>query len=230
MKEYTYLLILIFTVFICFIASFDKRIKFYLEFKSFIKAAIVVAIPFILWDIWFTAKGVWWFDYSYTLGISILGLPLEEWMFFLFIPFSCVFTFYCFDKFFDLKWADSFNNIIAFITIIVCSLVALLHYDKIYTLVTALVTLSTIIYLHFIAKAPWIGRASLIFTVLMLGFFPVNGVLTGTGIDSPIVNYNPNDFLQIRILTIPIEDAVYGYSQFLLGLYFFKKFQKTKKL
>ena len=121
MKEYTYLLILIFTVFICFIASFDKRIKFYLEFKSFIKAAIVVAIPFILWDIWFTAKGVWWFDYSYTLGISILGLPLEEWMFFLFIPFSCVFTFYCFDKFFDLKWADSFNNIIAFITIIVCS-------------------------------------------------------------------------------------------------------------
>lgn len=40
-----------------------------------------------------------------------------------------------------------------------------------------------------------------------------------------IVNYNPGDFLGIRMLTIPIEDAVYGYTQFLLGLYFFKKFQ-----
>ena len=64
----------------------------------------------------------------------------------------------------------------------------------------------------------------------MLGFLPVNGILTGTGLDSPIVNYNPNEFLGIRILTIPIEDAVYGYTQFLLVLYFFKEFQKSKKL
>jgi len=49
-----------------------------------------------------------------------------------------------------------------------------------------------------------------------------------TGLKSPIVNYNPGDFLGIRIGTIPIEDAVYGYSQFLLGLYFFKKFKHTQ--
>lgn len=62
----------------------------------------------------------------------------------------------------------------------------------------------------------------------MLGFFPVNGVLTGFGLESPIVNYNPGDFLGIRMITIPIEDAVYGYSQFLLVLYFFKLFSKDK--
>ncbi len=59
----------------------------------------------------------------------------------------------------------------------------------------------------------------------MLGFFPVNGILTGTGLESPIVNYNPDDFLGIRMGTIPIEDAVYGYTQFLLVLYFFKQFK-----
>lgn len=103
---------------------------------------------------------------------------------------------------------------------------ALLHYDKIYTLITAIATLTTLIYLHFIVRAEWIGKASLVFTVLMLGFLPVNGVLTGTGLESPIVNYNPRDFLGVRILTIPIEDAVYGYTQFLLVLYFFKLFKK----
>lgn len=228
--EYTYILILFFTVIICFIASFDKRIRFDHYFGSFLLAAVIVAIPFIAWDIWFTAHGVWWFDTKYTIGLVIAGLPLEEWLFFICIPFSCIFTYYCIDKFFNLNWLQGFNNIIVFITVIVCSLIGLLHHDKIYTLVTAIATVGTVIYLHFIARVDWIGKASLVFTILMLGFFPVNGVLTGTGIESPIVNYNSDDFLGIRLLTIPIEDAVYGFTQFLLVLYFFKKFAAKKTL
>jgi len=226
MITFTYSLILFFTIIVCFIASFDKRLQFNHHFVAFIKASIIVAIPFIAWDIWFTEKGVWWFNKNYTLGIIIAGLPLEEWLFFICIPFSCVFTYFCIDKFYKLKWLIGFNNLITFITIIICSVVALLHHDKIYTLVTSLITIATLIYLHFIARVNWISKASLVFTLLMLGFFPVNGMLTGTGLESPIVNYNPANFLGIRILTIPIEDAVYGYSQFLLNLYFFKLFSK----
>lgn len=228
MIAYTYLLILFFTVIICFIASFDSRIRFDRYFGAYLKSAFLVAIPFISWDVWFTAKGVWWFNTDYTLGIVIAGLPLEEWLFFIFIPFSCIFTYFCFDKFFKLGWLSSFNNLIVFVSLIVCMVIALLHYDKIYTLVTAITTSATLIYLHFIARADWIGKASLVFTILLLGFFPVNGVLTGTALEMPIVNYNSGDFLGIRILTIPIEDAVYGYTQFLLVLYFFKKFKHTR--
>lgn len=228
MTVYTYSLILFFTVIICFVASFDKRLLFNRHFGAFIKAAVLVAIPFIAWDVWFTAKGVWWFNTDYTLGVVIAGLPLEEWLFFICIPFSCVFTYYCLDKFYKMEWLSGFNNLIVFVTVIVCSVVALLHYDKIYTLVTAIATILTLIYLHFIVRAKWIGKASFVFTVLMLGFFPVNGVLTGFGLESPIVNYNPNNFLGIRMITIPIEDAVYGYTQFLLVLYFFKLFSKNK--
>lgn len=226
MKAYTYSAILFFTVIICFIASYDKRIYFNRHFGEFLKSAIIVAIPFIAWDIWFTAKGVWWFNTDYTLGIVLAGLPIEEWLFFICIPFSCIFTYFCFEKFFRLGWLSGFNNLIVFISVVICSVMALLHYDKIYTLITAIATLTTLIYLHFIVRAEWIGKASLVFTVLMLGFLPVNGVLTGTGLESPIVNYNPRDFLGVRILTIPIEDAVYGYTQFLLVLYFFKLFKK----
>lgn len=225
MMTYTYALILFFTIIICFIASFDKRIQFNLQFGSFLKAAILVAIPFIAWDIWFTAHGVWWFNTNYTLGFVIGGLPIEEWLFFICIPFSCVFTYFCFDKFFKLDWLSSFNNLIVFFSLIVCSIVALLYYDRIYTLLTAVITLVVLFYLHFVRRVDWIGKASFVFTILMLGFFPVNGILTGTGLESPIVNYNPDDFLGIRMGTIPIEDAVYGYTQFLLVLYFFKQFK-----
>lgn len=225
MMVYTYSLVLLFTVIICFIASFDRRLLFNRHFGAFLKSAILVAIPFIFWDVWFTAKGVWWFNTDYTLGIVLAGLPIEEWLFFICIPFSCVFTYFCFDKFFGLEWLSGFNNLIVFVSVIICSVIALLHFDKIYTLVTAIAAITTLIYLHFVARADWIGKASLVFTILMLGFFPVNGVLTGTGLETPIVNYNPGDFLGIRILTIPIEDTVYGYTQFLLVLYFFKHFK-----
>jgi len=225
MMPYTYLLILFFTIIICFIASFDKRIQFNRYFSAFLKAALLASTPFIAWDVWFTAKSVWWFNTDYTIGLLIAGLPLEEWLFFICIPFSCVFTYYCFDKFFKLDWLSAFNNSIVFVSSIACTLIALLHYDKIYTLLTALATLLTLVYLHFIKRVDWIAKASLVFSILMLGFFPVNGVLTGTGLASPIVNYNPADFLGIRLWTIPIEDAVYGYTQFLLVLYFFLHFK-----
>ncbi|PKB14982.1 lycopene cyclase domain-containing protein [Flavobacterium sp. 5] len=228
MKPYTYFLILLFTVFVCFIASFDKRIEFHKHFGAFIKSAILVAIPYILWDVWFTIHGIWWFNFDYTSGIVIAGLPIEEMLFFICIPFSCVFTYFCFDTFFKLDWLSGFNNIIVFLSIIVCSLIALLHPEKTYTFVTAIATIIILIYLHFIVRATWISQASFVYLILMLGFFPVNGILTGSGLESPIVNYNPDEFLGIRMLTIPVEDAVYGYSQFLWVIYFFKLFQKRE--
>jgi len=227
MEQYTYLLVNFFTIIICFIFSFDKRLKFNTYFEAYLKAAVIVGIPFILWDVWFTMHGVWWFNDRYLVGLRLAGLPIEEILFFLCIPFSCTFTYYCFNKFFNLKWANAWNNIIVLLTTIVCVVVCLLHHDKVYTLVTGVVTTATVLYLHFVSKQEFIGQASLLYTVLMLGFFPVNGVLTGTGLEEAIVNYNSHEFLGIRMGTIPVEDAVYGYTQFLWIIYFFTKFAKN---
>lgn len=229
MMPYTYILINFFTIIICFIASFDRRIQFNRFFGKFLLSSTIVAIPFIIWDIWFTSKGVWWFDLNYTLGFKIAGLPLEEWLFFYCIPFACVFTYYCIEKFYRPDWASAFNNLIVFTSFIILGVVGFLYYGRIYTLLTVIVTLLTLFYLHFIAQKEWIGKASLVYLILMPGFFAVNGILTGSFIPSPVVNYNPDDFLGIRMGTIPVEDAVYGYSQFLLNIYFFKKITKNEK-
>lgn len=229
MQQYTYLLIHIFTVIICFIASFDSRLLFHKHFKTFLLSSTIVAVPFILWDSWFTKMGVWWFNTDYVTGYSFLGLPIEEHMFFWFIPFSCVFTYYVIDKYFEMNWLKSFNTILVFTSTIVLVVIAAIYHDKIYTFITALVTLGTLLFLHFIAKKEELSKASLVYFMLLPGFFAVNGVLTGTGLESPIVNYNSDNFLGIRILTIPIEDMVYGYSLILLNIYFFDLFKKKDK-
>lgn len=229
MIQFTYLLINILTISICFIFSFDKRIRFDRYFMDFLKAATLVAIPFIIWDAWFTKIGIWWFNETYLLGISLAGLPLEEILFFFCIPFSCVFTYFCLNKFFNLEWMNAFNNIIVWLTVIVTSVIALRFHELQYTFVTALITLLSILILNFGLKMESIGKVSFIYGLLMLGFLPVNGVLTGTGLESPIVNYNSNEFMNIRIGTIPIEDAVYGYVLIIWNVFFFEKFSHEKK-
>ena len=137
-------------------------------------------------------------------------------------------TYFCLDKFFNLNWTNVFSKYVTWITIIVGVGVALSFHDRIYPFVTGLVVAATIAYLYYVAKVDWIGKASFAFIVLLPGFFMVNGVLTGTGLDSPIVNYNLEQILNIRLLTIPIEDAVYGYAQFLLVIYLFKRFKPLR--
>ncbi|REC44259.1 lycopene cyclase domain-containing protein [Chryseobacterium sp. 5_R23647] len=229
MWQYTYLAINFFTIIICFIFSFHPKIKFHRHFKAFLLSSIVVALFFIAWDVWFTANGVWWFNDKYLIGKRLFGLPIEELLFFICIPFSCVFTYFCLDKFFKLDWKPSIQKVFVIISIISCLILAIIFRDKIYSFVTFLTTAITLIILYFVLKVKWIGKASFIYLILMPGFLAVNGILTGTGLDSPIVNYNPKDFIGFRILTIPIEDTVYGYEMILWNLFFFHKFKKDEQ-
>ncbi len=49
--------------------------------------------PFVLWDLYATRVGHWWFDEAQTLPWRIAGLPLEEIGFFVVIPLVSVLTF-----------------------------------------------------------------------------------------------------------------------------------------
>ncbi|KQT35711.1 lycopene cyclase [Chryseobacterium sp. Leaf405] len=228
MLSYTYLLINFFTIIICFIFSFHHKIKFNRHFGAFIKSSFLVALVFIVWDAWFTKIGVWWFNDQYLIGLRLLDLPIEEILFFFCIPFSCIFTYFCINKFFKLDWKPLPEKIFVITSIIIALFIGLYFNDKIYTCITFISTAVSLSVLYFILKVKWIGKASFIYLLLMPGFLMVNGILTGTGLESPIVNYNPNNFIGLRILTIPIEDTVYGYILILWNIYFFEKFKKVE--
>lgn len=48
--------------------------------------------PFLVWDLWATHVGHWWFDEEQTLPWRVAGLPLEEVGFFVVIPLVSVLT------------------------------------------------------------------------------------------------------------------------------------------
>ena len=48
--------------------------------------------PFLLWDLYATHAGHWWFDGAQTLPWRVAGLPFEEVAFFVVIPVVSVLT------------------------------------------------------------------------------------------------------------------------------------------
>jgi hypothetical protein len=54
---------------------------------------VVMAVVFLIWDAIFTANGVWGFTRATSPARISPGLPIEEWLFFLVVPYSCVFLY-----------------------------------------------------------------------------------------------------------------------------------------
>lgn len=76
-----------------FILSFDKKVAFYKYWPGLFLGIGINALLFISWDYWFTYTGVWSFSDIYTFPQRLLMLPLEEWSFFIVVPYASVFIY-----------------------------------------------------------------------------------------------------------------------------------------
>ena len=89
----TYLIINVLTIFVPLLRSFEHRINMVSKWKALFPAIFVVGFIFIVWDILFMEMGVWGFTEEHLIGINIFGLPLEEMLFFLTVPYACLFIY-----------------------------------------------------------------------------------------------------------------------------------------
>ena len=165
---------------------------------------------FIPWDVYFTRIGVWGFNENYITDIWILGLPLEEVLFFICIPYASVFTHEALKYYLPVNPLQHLSRAITILLSVALLLVVAFHWGKYYTNSAFILAVILIISLEFILKAKFLARIYFSFSIILIPFFIVNGLLTGSLIDEPIVWYNNHENLGIRIGTIPIEDAVYA--------------------
>ena len=223
--HYLYLLINFFTIIIPFIFSFHPSIQFYKHFLSFIKSIFLTCLIFIVWDIFFTHLGVWGFNKKYVIGVYFFNLPIEEVLFFICIPFACIFTIFCFDKFKKIPINYKVEKMIHIIIYFLSLSIILFFYKKKYPLFVFVSLPILIIVLKYIFKVNWLMKVYFVYLFLLIPFLIVNGILTGTGLQEPVVWYNVNQIIGIKILTIPVEDIFYGLELIILqyGLFEFIK-------
>ncbi len=186
----------------------------------------------MIWDIIFTHNGYWFFNPIYNSGIYINKLPLEEYLFFMVIPYACAFSFYAIQFHFPkFKLNERWTKVVTFLLVIVSVLMSFLCRDYTYTFVVFLV-LPVILLLSYYFAREVVQYYLAIYPILLIPFFIINGILTGTGIEQAVFDYNPQAILGIRILSVPIEDMFYNFSLLLLPLalthMFEVRFKKTK--
>ena len=192
------------------VASFYPKAPFYKKWKYLWISTLIPAAIFIAWDIGFTAMGVWGFNPHYITGTHIFNLPVEEVLFFICIPYACMFTYFALIHFVEKDYLFPHQELISSGLCIFLLVAGIYHIDKWYTGITFLATGGFIAYQMMVLRPRYMGRFYLAFAIILIPFFIVNGILTGSFIDNPVVWYNNEANLGIRVGTIPVEDFFYG--------------------
>lgn len=187
---------------------------------------IIPALLYISWDMYFTHKGVWWFNEKYITGIKIGNLPLEEVLFFLVVPYCCVFIYECIRCYFpQLKNKKTADHILKLLAVVLLG-VGLYFHDRYYTSWTFVFTAVFIGIVYALPK--WFRSFDAVsflvsYAIIIIPFLLVNGFLTAI----PVVLYNDAENLAFRIYTIPFEDVFYGMLLTMMIIAIYERMRKT---
>lgn len=193
------------------IFSFDHKVHFVLKWPRVFMALTAPLVGFIGWDMLVTGRH-WWFNPEFITGFTFGGLPIEEWLFFITVPFATLFIWEILKVHFNDKVLTQmrFLRSSLYFAIPVGSLLMLVgkEYTGLVGIALGLVAiLDKILHTDLLLK----------FRTYQYGLFIIgltlifNGYLTSR----PVVLYNENFQLGIRIFTIPIEDFFYGFDHLL---------------
>lgn len=212
-----------------FALSFDRKVAFYKSWGRLFVGIALNATIFILWDGWFARTGVWGFNPDYVWDIRWNDLPIEEWLFFVIIPYCSVFIYACLRAYIQTEpFAKSKHHITLFF-LIATFFLALFNSTQAYTFYNCLIA-SVVLCIHYLfLRKEWMGYFWLAYLIHLVPFLIVNGILTGIATDKPVVWYNDAENLGVRIFTIPVEDTIYALTCLLLPITIMEWLQSKKR-
>jgi lycopene cyclase domain-containing protein len=224
---FTYLLLNVLTIAGPLAYSFEKELCYVNKWKFLFPAITITGAFFLVWDAIFTHLGIWDFNPAFLTGYYLLNLPVEEWLFFVTVPFACVFIYETLNYFIKKDILKPYATAITVFLIGLFFLIAIFNIDKLYTFVNFLLTAVFLAIHYAIFKNRFLGRFYTAYIVHLIPFFIVNGILTSL----PVVTYNNSENLGIRMGTIPIEDSIYSMLLLLMNItiYEYLKNKKTIK-
>ncbi len=176
------------------------------RWKYTIVPILIPALFFLIWDS-IVADSHWHFNSKYVLGITFFNLPIEEILFFISVPFACLFTWEMIIRRAEEKEIMWINKIHRYLYLLIPIGIWFFISGKHYTGL-AISFLGIAVLLDQLLNTNLILQKRFYLFLLLVLFFTLvfNGYLTWR----PVVTYAIEYQLNFRIFTIPIEDFVYG--------------------
>lgn len=222
-EKLTYLILMIGSVIFPFIFSFEKNIRFFKRWNVLFFSILIPGMFFIVWDVLFTHLGYWSFNNNFILDPRFLGLPVEEWLFFIVIPYCSLFIYEVVKYYLSALDINRYVIILLYITIVIFLSFAFLNYGKWYTFINLL---SNALFLFYIVQQKFfqkhLSHFVISFLIACVPMLIVNGVLTSM----PVVEYNSLYFSNIRLMNIPVEDFSYFLLLMSMNVFVYEKAKK----
>ena len=208
--------------------SFDKKVAFYKGWKFFILAMLPTSLAYIIWDIIATHTLVWKFNPQYLLGINIINLPIEEYMFFIVVPYACLFIYACLKAYWPKWHSHNLNKVTSFGIILLSAICIIKNPSHAYTSSTFGLLSVTYCILLFTKYNHHLTHLIISWAIALLPMAFVNGILTG----NPVLIYDNTENLGIRVGTIPFEDFFYNllYMTWMITLFEIFKGKSQKQI
>jgi lycopene cyclase domain-containing protein len=227
-EQYYYLFLDLLTLSYPLFKSFERRVNFVRYWPGVFLGIGVMSLLFIPWDAWFTHKQVWGFNERFITGLEIANLPIEEWLFFIVVPFACAFIYEVLNYFLPVPPLKNIHTKITGVLILVSFILSVVFVDRLYTFTTfSLLTLFLIWHL-LVNRSPYLAQFYLAFLIIQIPFLLVNGALTGTFTDEPIVWYNNAENMNLRLITIPLDDIGYNMLMLLIVITVLEEYKARK--
>ncbi|MCD6020189.1 MAG: rane protein [Bacteroidetes bacterium] len=204
-SHYTYLLLELTFVFLPLALSFHKKIAFYKLWEFLFPAMFTSTVFFISWGMFFTSQGIKRFNPDYISGIYLFNLPLEEVLFFICIPYTCVFIYEVLNVYVKRDVIGTCGTRVSILLSVLSLIACLIFYDRTLTLVNAGICIALILSGTFIYRFRNLGRFYLSFVVSLIPFLIFSGFVSGL----PIVSYDNSESMNIRLGTIPLEEIFF---------------------
>lgn len=218
-----YLLINILIIFVPLVMSFEKKISFYKKWKYLLLSLSIVSTGYIIWDIYATSRGDWAFNILHTMPWRFYGLPIEEVLFFITVPYSALFIYETLSLYIPDKKIN-YSPAVSYASAVVLTAVAFMFYTQYYTFTVLLFSAGFFLLAEIKMKELLRSRNYWIFIAFMyVPFLVVNYLLTSI----PVVLYSSQAIWGIRITTIPLEDFFYSFSMISFWLYFYLYFKRN---
>ena len=207
-------------------SQFNSEIRRVSQWRLKLRTNGIVMVPFVIWDALVTGSH-WSFNEAYTLGFRLLGLPIEEWLFFITVPFGCLLVW---ETLPHAKLSTFLKPLRHLRTVLYAALPIGVWVFSTGTQYTGAVLCSFALIglMDTFLKTDLLlqPKTYLYLAIVAVLIFVFNGYLTAR----PVVLYGEVFQSGYRILTIPIEDFGYGFTLVLLNAMLYEKQGKTGRL
>ena len=201
------------------VLQFNREIKHISQWRVKLLTNGIVMIPYIIWDVLVTGSH-WQFNKTYTFDFRLLGLPIEEWLFFITVPFGCLLVW---ETLPDARLSAQLRPLRHVRTVLYATLPIGIWVFSTSRQYTGLVLCC----FGLVGLADTLLRTNLflqlktyLYLAIVAGLILVfNGYLTAR----PVVLYGEAYQSGYRVLTIPVEDFGYGFTLMLFNAMLYEK-------